>query len=126
MKRLARGRTVGRYVGMNKTEAEHAANLTALKSAGKIIDFKFDHITIKIADDTRYTPDFWVMLADRTIEFHEVKGWMFEDDALVKIKVASEQCYWAVFRAYIKQSKKNGGGWKVREFGPDSDVEKSG
>lgn len=116
MKFRARGRTTGRKPGMNKTEAEHAANLAIRKAAGEILDYRYEHLTIKIADDTRYTPDFWVLLPDGTIEFHEVKGWAFEDDALVKIKVAAEQCYWAVFRAYIKRSKKNGGGWKVREF----------
>lgn len=117
MRFRARGRTNGRKTGMNKTEAEHALKLLEQKQAGKVCLFEFERVTLKLADDTRYTPDFMVLLADGLIEFHEVKGGAgFEDDALVKIKVAAELFPWAVFRSFTKRAKKHGGGWDEREF----------
>ena len=55
-----------------------------------------------------------MILADGTLELHEVKGF-WRDDAKVKIKAAAQQ-YPFVFRAYSKRAKKDGGGWKVEEF----------
>ena len=45
-------------------------------------------MTLKLADDTRYTPDFWVVDANGQIICHEAKGF-WRDDAKVKIKVAA-------------------------------------
>jgi hypothetical protein len=42
----------------------------------------------RLADNTFYTPDFMVVMADGLLEAHEVKGF-WEDDARVKIKVAA-------------------------------------
>lgn len=46
--------------------------------------------TLKLADDTRYTPDFWTIDANGQLFFWEVKGF-WRDDAKVKIKVAARQ-----------------------------------
>jgi hypothetical protein len=73
---------------MNGTERAYALLLKARQQAGEVLWFKFEGITLKLADDTRYTPDFLVMMADRTLECHETKGFMRED-AHVKIKVAA-------------------------------------
>jgi hypothetical protein len=75
---------------MNKTEAAYAMVLRARQAAGEIAWWKFEGITLKLADDTRYTPDFAVMLADGSMEMHETKGFM-RDDAFVKLKVAAAQ-----------------------------------
>lgn len=75
---------------MNQTEAKYAAKLDLLQKAGAVLWWKFEGLTVKLADDTRYTPDFVVMLADGSIECHETKGFM-RDDAHVKIKVAAAQ-----------------------------------
>ena len=117
MRFRARGRTNGRKTGMNRTEAEHGAGLAARKQVGLIREYSFERVTLKLADDTRYTPEFMVMMPDGLSEFHEVKGGAgFEDDALVKIKVAAEMFPQFVFRSFTKKAKKHGGGWAEREF----------
>lgn len=112
----ARGRTSGRKTGMNGTEAEYAVRLTNMLDGKGALAFRFERVTFKLADDTRFTPDFMVILTDGTIEFHEVKGWGFEDDAKVKIKVAAEMFPWFVFRSFTKRAKKDGGGWVERTY----------
>lgn len=110
-----RGRTVRRVSGaMNGTEAAYAIHLDTLKAAREIVDYWFESMTFKLADGCRYTPDFVVLMADGMIEVHEVKG-HWEDDALVKIKVAAELFPFR-FLAVQKIAQKAGGGWAIREF----------
>ncbi len=99
---------------MNKTEAEYARDLEALKYADRIAWYHFEGMKFRLADNTFYTPDFMVMRADGVLEAHEVKGF-WTDDARVKIKVAAS-LYPIQFIAVRKQSKKDGGGWKREEF----------
>ena len=58
----------------NKTEASYEALLTARHHAGEVAWFRFEGLKLRLADNTFYTPDFAVMLADGQIECHEVKG----------------------------------------------------
>lgn len=109
------GRGVRRKPGeMNKTEERYSEHLDAQKSLGLVESWLFDAVKLRLADNTFYTPDFFVVLADMTIEFHEVKG-HWEDDARVKIKVAADK-YPFRFIAMKPQPKKDGGGWKCEEF----------
>lgn len=101
--------------GMNKLEAEYAAKLEADQRAGRIKWFAFEAITLKLADDCRYTPDFALLHLDGRLEFRETKGW-WRDDAKVKIRVAVRMFPWAKFVAIRKRRKKDGGGWEVEEF----------
>jgi hypothetical protein len=98
----------------NKTEAAYESHLKTLMLAGEIGWFKFEGIKFRLADNTFYTPDFTVMRNDGQIELHEVKGF-WQDDAKVKIKVASD-LYPFKFLAIKAKSKKDGGGWSVEEF----------
>jgi hypothetical protein len=99
---------------MNKTEEAYAAYLKHRQIAGEVVWFKFEPFKLRLAGNTFYSPDFGVMLADGTMECHEVKGF-WQDDARVKIKVAAET---HPFRFIAVQAlpKKEGGGWKVEEF----------
>jgi hypothetical protein len=100
---------------MNKAEAAYQAHLEGRKQAGEVLWYAFESYTFKLADATRYTPDFAVMLASGVMEFHEVKGfWM--DDARVKIKVAADR-FPHPFVAVKPIAKKNGGGWERETFG---------
>lgn len=91
---------------MNKTEAQAAQYLTLLKQEGKILDFWFEAVTFKLADDVRYTPDFKIQYpsgeirycdvkAARRVKDRETKAWtgayrpFEEDDAKAKIRVAA-------------------------------------
>ncbi|MGH7243631.1 MAG: hypothetical protein ACREJD_09465 [Phycisphaerales bacterium] len=102
---------------MNSTERAYANRLCLLELDRQVLWWKFEAIKFRLADSTFYTPDFAVMLADGTVEIHEVKGF-WEDDARVKIKVAAE-LYPFRFRAFRPKSKKEGGGWHEEAFGPN-------
>jgi hypothetical protein len=107
-----RARGVPKVIGgMNKTEKAYAEHLQLRQQAGEVAWFAFEAVKLRLADKTFYTPDFSVMLADGTIEQHEVKGF-WEDDARVKIKVAASMFPFRFFGIQKDKSK----GWKVEEF----------
>lgn len=99
---------------LNKTEAAYQDHLEALRRAGRVAWFKFEGVKLRLADNTFYTPDFAVMLANGEIEMHEVKGF-WQDDARAKIKIAADM-YPFRFVAVKVQAKKDGGGWAVEDF----------
>ena len=99
---------------MNKTEAAYGDRLELQRSAGEVLWYRYEGITLKLAQDTRYTPDFVVMNREGILECHEVKGF-WRDDAKVKIKVASS-IYPFIFIAVKMKPKKDGGGWEVETF----------
>lgn len=99
---------------MNKTEQAYADHLEWLRRMGEVQWFAFEAMTLKLADDTRYTPDFIVMAACGQLEAHEVKGF-WKDDARVKIKVAAEKFPFR-FIAVKAKAKKDGGGWECEVF----------
>ncbi len=102
---------------MNQTEGLYAEALEILKLDGKIIEWKFEAVTFKIANNTRYTPDFAVFYADCVMEFVDAKGGgPIDPKSLVKIKCVADQ--FPYFRFVIEQriAKKLGGGWKRTEY----------
>jgi hypothetical protein len=99
---------------MNKTEAKYDSYLWDLRRTGDVLWHKFEGVKLRLADNTFYTPDFAVMLADGTMEMHETKGF-WEDDARVKIKVAAS-LYPFRFKGLKPLAAKRGGGWEVEEF----------
>ncbi len=111
----AKGTPKHKHGQMNSTECAYAERLEILKVQGLVSWFVFESVKLRLADLTFYTPDFAVMLADGTLEMHEVKGF-WQDDARVKIKVAAEM-YPLVFRAFKPRAKKHGGGWEEEVFG---------
>lgn len=105
---------VGRMKAGKKNRTEEEYEETVLKpmlQAGEILWYKFEAMTLKLADDTRYTPDFDVINRAGELEFHEIKGF-WKDDAKVKFKVAAE-LFPFKFKALAKQPKKVGGGFKI-------------
>lgn len=86
MTRVAKG--VPHAPKMNKTEAAYGLLLEARKRTGHVREYHFQALTLKLGDDCRYTPDYFVVCDDWTLELHEVKGFM-RDDALVKLKVCA-------------------------------------
>jgi hypothetical protein len=99
---------------LNKTEAAYQEHLKARQHEGNVVWFRFEGVKLRLADKTFYTPDFAVMLADGSIELHEVKGF-WTDDARVKTKVAADQYPFKIL-AVTAKTKKSGGGWAIEEF----------
>lgn len=103
---------------MNKTEKAYAAYLESEKRAGRVTEFWFESIKLKIAEGVcYYSPDFMVFRPDGLIELHEVKGSpkIFQDDAKVKAKSCATK-YPFLVRVVYPRTKKSGGGWDVQEF----------
>jgi hypothetical protein len=82
---------------MNKTEARYASEvLEPRKIAGEVIWYAFEPWKFHLGHRCWYEGDFGVLLADRTIEVHEVKAWWsnegragIEEDARAKMQVAA-------------------------------------
>jgi hypothetical protein len=101
---------------MNRTEAAYADLLQMRKLAGEVIEWHFEAVTLKIADNLRYTPDFVVYLADFTVEMVDCKGGIIDPKSIVKIKAAAERFFQFAFVIEQQIPKKAGGGWRRREF----------
>ena len=99
---------------MNKTEAAYDGYLADLQAKGEILWRKFEGVKLRLADNTFYTGDFFVMGANGQLECHEVKGY-WQDDARAKIKIAADM-YPFRFIAVKPKPKKDGGGWSMEEF----------
>jgi hypothetical protein len=96
---------------MNRLEENYSQQLELRKRVGEIRGWEFEKVTLKIADDCRFTPDFFVVTADDLIEFHETKGFM-RDDAAVKIRVAADR--FPMFKFVLVQWKSKQ--WTVKEY----------
>lgn len=99
------------YEGMNKTEKRRAIELEALKRAGQIAAWWYERWTFKLADDTRYTPDFVIQELDGALRCEETKGW-FRDDAKVKTKVFADR-FPLPLRTLVDDRR---GGWTITEY----------
>lgn len=100
---------------MNQTEEKYSCHLSMLKMAGEITEFWFESIKVKIADGACwYTPDFLVLKADSTLEFHEVKAnpRIFQDDAKVKVKSTATNYPFKMIVVYPKKTH----GWEFVEY----------
>jgi hypothetical protein len=91
---------------MNKLEAAYAQRLGEYG-----LEYHYEAITLKLAFNTRYTPDFLVIGNDDVVEFHETKGFRRED-AIVKLKVAAAKFPW--FRFLLCERK--AGLWVTKEI----------
>lgn len=100
---------------MNKTEETYAETLEAKRLAGEISAWWFEPITFKLADDTRYTPDFGILHIDGAMEFVDTKV-LLHQHSLVKVKCAAEKFFPFLFAFEQKLPAKKGGGWKRTEF----------
>lgn len=95
---------------MNKLETQYAEYLEGLKQEGVILWYEYEAIKLRLAKNTTWTPDFFVMKSDGTLEVHECKG-VWHSDARVKIKVAAEHFPFQFYA--IQRIKKQ---WVVEEF----------
>ena len=118
--RLSKGRVTKRGE-MNKTEAAYAQELEQSKLAGKILDYWFEPMSLRLShppqgQPARYTPDFMVLCPDGLTVIQDVKGTGLDDyAAIVRLKCAAEQYPLWEFQLVKRRRKKDGGGWDVKE-----------
>ncbi|MDR3353374.1 MAG: hypothetical protein LBO00_10330 [Zoogloeaceae bacterium] len=82
-----------------------------MKDAGQMGKMGFG--LLKLADNTRYTPDFLVLLPDGVLEIHETKDGYIREDGWLKLKVAAGMFPFRFFLCQ-KATKKDGGEWSIR------------
>jgi hypothetical protein len=85
---------------MNRNEQAYNGYLAVRQATGEVVRFWYEPFKLRLADSTTYTPDFLVMMADGSLECHEVKGfkrkpsgkpgYWVEEDANCKTKIAAE------------------------------------
>ena len=107
---------------MNSTEADWYHELCNHGYGdGEFVEHaEFESVRLVLGHRCTYTPDFFVVMSDGSVEFHEVKGF-WRDDARVKIKVAARKFFWAKFIAVQKRPKKEWneyGLFKIEEIKP--------
>lgn len=96
---------------LNKTEKRF---LEILRRDVKQVWIGIQCVTLKLAHDCRYTPDFVSIDASGQMIFWEVKGGHIWEDSTIKTKTAARMFRWAKFvRAQLKKDK-----WTETEFKP--------
>lgn len=109
---------------MNRLEAKYAQQLELEKKAGLILHWSYESLTVKLADATRLTVDFFVINADGSIDLRETKGFMREE-AWCKLKTAASIYPWFRFLLVRKANKNSGAEWIIQEIpsnGPTADA----
>lgn len=92
---------------MNGLERDYASKLEV---DPQVAWYKFHALKLRLAKRTFYEVDFLVLRVSGEIEVHEVKGGHWEDDARVKVKVASESFPFPFFVV-----TRNGQEWAIEE-----------
>lgn len=76
----------------NQTEERFERTfLIPAKLDGKLLDYKFERVTLVLGNNTRYTPDFFGRWENGVLQFWEIKGGHIREDARVKYYSAVEQ-----------------------------------
>ena len=110
---------------MNNYEKAYKEELLA---DPQVFDCFFEAIKLRLADNTFYTIDWFVLMVDGTIELHEVKACrndgkvLVQDDAQVKIKVAAEQYPMFTFRRAAGLRRKGQFQWKIESYNTNEAV----
>ena len=92
----------------SKLEESYVDYLNALKVAGKILAWRYEAFSLRLADkdvgQAWYKPDFLVEYPDGTFTLDEVKGWMRTADR-IRLLVAASQYPWFRFRLVTREKK---------------------
>ncbi len=99
--------------GMNKTEFAYGQLLDLRTREGEVRWWGFEAIKLRLGPKLFYSPDFALVMADNTIECHEVKGF-WRDDARAKIKMAAQTFPFLKFVAVTYEKKT----WQYEDFSP--------
>ena len=107
--------TIQQSNNMNKLETRYSDCLEMLLRQGKILAWGYESYQLKWAYKLTYTPDFFVITLEGTMEFHETKGDYVREDSIIKLKTAAQLFPWHVFRL-VKDDK--AGGWDIKVMPP--------
>lgn len=97
---------------LNKLEKSYLWYLRSLR----VPQLRIQAITLKLADDTRYTADFTYVDENGRMVFADTKGAHVWEDAIIKMRVAARQ--FTEFRFTIVTQVKRTGHFEVKEVKP--------
>jgi hypothetical protein len=102
----------------SKLEESYVDYLNALKVAGKILAWRYEPLSLRLADkeigQVWYKPDFLVEYPDGTFTLDEVKGWMRTPDR-IRLLVAASRYPWFRFRLVTRNRVKDP--WVIENIG---------
>jgi hypothetical protein len=99
---------------MNQTERRYFETYLAPRIlTGEIVSCEFEGRTFELARDCRYTPDFWVVLANGLQEAHEIKGAHVFEDSRIKVKWAAQK----YLEVRFTWAQWKGGKWRIGRVG---------
>ena len=99
---------------MNVGETRYAEFLEARRARGEVRKWRFESHRLRLGHGAWYKPDFYVLLADGSVEFHEYKGPIWREAARVRIKSAA-----ALYPEYRFIGVQEGNfGYAIEEFRP--------
>ena len=81
---------------MNKLETAWSERLAVEQRIGLVREWRFEAVSLKLADGCHYRPDFLVITKDGSVRFDETKGFMREA-ARVRLRVAASLYPWWTF-----------------------------
>jgi len=92
----------------SELELDYSLYLDALKMAGKILRWRYEPLSFRLADKDKgqvwYKPDFLIEYPDGTVTFDEVKGYMRTADR-IRLLVAASEYWWLNFRLVTRKKK---------------------
>lgn len=94
---------------MNKTEARYAEKLYLRMLAGEINRYQFEGVRFKLAKNSFYTPDFYIVTPD-SVEIHEVKGGYITEAGKLRFKIAANT--YPEYKWELWQNKSIKAGWE--------------
>ncbi len=97
-------------------ERDWATQLELRRRVGLLVEWRHEAITLQLAEGSRFTPNFFVVLPNGEIELQEVKGYMREA-ANVRLKVAARQFPWFRF-VLVRRGHGARGQWTADEVAP--------
>ena len=106
------GRTYATETMKSQLEVDYAAYLESLRMAGEILTWAYERVSIHLADNTSYKPDFLVITQRGKIEMHETKGFWREKD-WIKFKTAAAQNPWFSFVSVMRAKD---GSWNTHRY----------
>lgn len=108
---------------MTKAESAWSELLEVDRIEGKVFRWRHESMRLRLTSPNTgtvaawYTPDFEVILPDGTVVFDEVKGSRFTDQAsILRLKLAADTYTEFRFRLVTQRTKKQGGGFAVKEM----------
>ena len=101
----------------SQLERDFSEVLETWKMEGKILEWAYEPLTMRLAKRTTYTPDFLTQDESGLLTVWEVKGFMRED-ANVKLKTAVEKFPFFRWVLVTRARKRDGGHWEYKEYDP--------